>query len=212
MCRFRVWVFLCAWHPLFTPCLLRSWNVLSLHIPISHTHTHTHAFTFTHSLDTTGLSSNIITKSWWCCGLHACHTVTAEQSREQVRQRERVGANFGCMACGVRITIFSAALLQHSTLFVQLRSTAEREGNREREREREQRKRRARAPEEKREEVDGDAGNRCEIVGENTVGMKSGGGEQSTFCIQGQDNSRVHWVKCFAELTWRRGANTHTVT
>lgn len=42
-----------------------------------------------------------------------CHS-RAEESRAKETEGGRVGANFGCMACGVRITIFSAALLHHT--------------------------------------------------------------------------------------------------
>lgn len=59
---------------------------------------HTHTF---------GLSSNIKTAGRQCSGttcMSRCHSGAEEPS-----EGER-GANFGCMACGVQITIFSAAL------------------------------------------------------------------------------------------------------
>lgn len=82
------------------------WNVLLLHIPERHT--------------LLGCPPILKHKADDAVGPHACHTVTVVQRRAE-RRRQRVGVcgggNFGCMACGVRITIFSAALLQPHSLF-----------------------------------------------------------------------------------------------
>ena len=64
------------------------------------------------------------------------HVIVSQQSRGEQSKGERGrGANFGCMACGVRITIFSAALLYHSVCSITI-YCREREAHRE-ERERE---------------------------------------------------------------------------
>lgn len=92
----------------------------------SHTHTHT----------LLGCPPILKHKADDALGLHACHTVTAEQRRAEQRREgggRGGGANFGCMACGVTITIFSAALLHHtvSSITIYCRET---ERHRERER------------------------------------------------------------------------------
>lgn len=46
-------------------------------------------------------------------GLHACHSVRAEQRRAENKRKGGVKVNFGCMTCGVSITIFSAAVLRY---------------------------------------------------------------------------------------------------
>lgn len=69
----------------------------------------------------------------WDC----MHVILSQQSRGEQSKGERAagggGANFGCMACGVTITIFSAALLHHTVSSITIYC---REIERHRERER----------------------------------------------------------------------------
>lgn len=187
-------------------CHLVSWTLEMCWHGKSQFPTHRQWHTCTLSHFGIGLSSNINTQSWRCCGTACMSCCQSRAEENRVRSRRWEGANFGCMACGVKITIFSAALFHHPVCSITI-YCREREGHKER-----GRKRRARAMDLR----GGGAqwcrgwGSRCERVGETTVSMTKKKGREKSIVYKGVGGWEHRLgVRCGAELTSRVNTLSH---